>query len=234
MKFRGKNYKKSLDSRSKKTSFSIPEAVGQLKEAASGTKFDSTAELHIRLNIDPKKADQQIRSTIALPHGSGKKVKVAALVNDDKVAAAKAAGADAAGLEDLIDEFSKGKINYDVIVATPDVMKKLGKVAKTLGQKGLMPNPKSGTVAEDVEEAIKKIKAGQIEYRNDKSGIVHTVFGKASFKADELENNLKSILRALRDNKPSAIKGTFIKSISISGTMTPGYDLDVNEALKSL
>ncbi len=224
----GKNYRAAAEKLQGKESHSIKEAVTLLKETAA-TKFDGTAELHMNLNIDPKKQDQVLRGTMILPHGSGKTLKIAAVVGDDKVAAAKKAGADAAGLEDLIEEFSKGKINYDMILATPNTMKSLGKVAKVLGQKGLMPNPKSGTVTDDVEKTLDELKRGRIEYRNDKDGNVHTIFGKASFKAEELENNLKSLLKTIRDARPSGVKGTFIRSITVTSTMGPGIRIDAAE-----
>lgn len=230
---RGKKYADAAKKVAEKESYTLAEALKLLKETGT-TKFDSTAELHLNLNIDPTKADQAIRGTINLPHGSGKKVRIAAIVSDDKVKAAKDAGADEAGLEDLVAEFEKGKINYDVVVATPDVMKQIGKVAKVLGQKGLMPNPKAGTVTDKIENAIKELKAGRLEYRNDKEGNIHTVFGKLSFKDAELENNLKSFLRVIRDAKPSTIKGSFIRSITLTSTMGPGIRLDVNETLRAL
>lgn len=230
---RGKNYKAAHQKVAEKEMYGLKEAVTLLKET-SKTKFDSTAEIHINLTIDPTKADQALRGTLSLPHGTGKSVKIAALVSDDKVKLAKDAGAEAAGLEDLIAEFQAGSINYDVIVATPDVMKNLGKVAKTLGQKGLMPNPKAGTVTDDIAKTIKELKAGRLEYRNDKQGSIHSVFGKVSFKEEELLNNLKSFLRVLRDAKPASIKGSFIKSINLSTTMGPGIKLDVTEAMKEL
>lgn len=231
---RGKKYSDAANKLAEKDFYTLSEALKLLKETGKATKFDSTAEIHFNLNIDPTKAEQVIRGTINLPHGSGKKVKIAAIVTDDKIKAAKDAGADDAGLEDLLAEFEKGKINYDVVVATPEVMKQLGKVAKILGQKGLMPNPKAGTVTDKIEEAIKELKAGRLEYRNDKEGNVHSVFGKLSFKEEELENNLKSFLRVIRDAKPSTIKGSFIKTITLTSTMGPGIRLDVNAALKEL
>lgn len=230
---RGKKYLESAKKLTNKENYTLAEGLKLLRET-NITKFDSTAEIHFNLNIDPTKAEQVIRGTLSLPHGSGKKVRIAAIVNDDKVKEAKEAGADAAGLEDLVAEFEKGKINYDVIVATPTVMKQLGKVAKTLGQKGLMPNPKAGTVTDDIVKTIKELKAGRLEYRNDKEGNVHSIFGKLSFKDEELENNLKSFLRVIRDAKPAVIKGSFIKSITLTSTMGPGIKLDVNEALKTL
>ncbi len=233
MPTRGKKYRDALDKLKGKEFYELNEAIKLLKET-SATKFDSTAEIHFNLNIDPTKAEQAIRGTVPLPHGSGKKLKIAAIVSDDKVKSAKDAGAVNAGMEDLIDEFSKGKVKYDVIVATPDAMKKLGKVAKILGQKGLMPNPKSGTVTDDPEKTIKELMAGRIEYRNDKDGIIHVIFGKVSFKEEELENNLKTILKVVRESKPSSVKSTFIKSISLSSSMGPGIRLNVNEAMSNL
>ncbi len=226
----GKKYKAAVADLKAKEVYGLTEAVELIKKT-SGTKFDSSAEIHFNLNIDPKQADQAIRSTIVLPHGTGKKLKIAAVVSDDKVKAAKEAGATAAGLEDLIEEFTKGKFDYDVVVATPDVMKSLSKVAKTLGQKGLMPNPKSGTVTPDIVKAIEELGRGRVELRNDKQGNVHSLFGKVSFKQAELENNLKSILSVIREAKPSGIKGTFIKSITLCTTMGPGIRLDVHEVM---
>lgn len=233
MKKYGKNYKKALESLKEKPMYDLAEAVKLVKETGK-TKFDSTAEIHLNLNIDPKQADQIVRSTVILPHGTGKKLKIAAVVSDDKVKAAKDAGATSAGLEDLIAEFEKGKFDYDVIVATPDSMKSLGKVAKILGQKGLMPNPKSGTVTDDIEKAIEELSRGRIELRNDKEGNVHSIFGKVSFKEEQLENNLKAFLQAVREAKPSGVKGTFIKSITVTTTMGPGIRLNVNEVMSSL
>ena len=211
MKKYGKKYKSAADALKDKPASNLSEAVKLLKET-SATKFDGTAEIHLNLNIDTKQSDQTVRSTVILPHGTGKKLKIAAVVPDDKVKAAKDAGAASAGLEDLITEFGKGKFNYDVIVATPDVMKNLGKVAKILGQKGLMPNPKSGTVSPNIEKTIQELTRGRIELRNDKDGNLHSIFGKLSFKEDELENNLKTFLQAIRDSKPSGTKGTFIRT----------------------
>ena len=230
---KSKNYRASLEKMTGKAFYSVPEAIKLLRDTNT-VKFDATAEVHMNLNIDPKKSEQAIRGTVALPHGSGKKLKIAAIVNENNVKIAKAAGAEAAGLEDLIAEFSKGKINYDIIVATPDVMKSLGKVAKILGQKGLMPNPKSGTVSDNIEKTIKELMGGRVEYRNDKEGNLHTIFGKMSFKDEELENNLKTIIKAIRNSKPSTVKGTFVRSITITSTMGPGIHLNVNETLKSV
>jgi large subunit ribosomal protein L1 len=233
MKKYGKNYKNAAESVQGKTFGNLTDVIKSVKDSAK-TKFDSTAEIHLSLNIDPKQADQIVRSTVALPHGTGKKLKIAAVVPDDKVASAKAAGATAAGLEDLLAELGKGKFDYDVVVATPDVMKNLGKVAKVLGQKGLMPNPKSGTISPDIEKTIEELSRGRVEFRNDKDGNVHSIFGKTSFKEEELENNLRAFLMAFREAKPSGVKGTYIKSMTVCTTMGPGIRLEVNEVMGSL
>ena len=232
---RSKKYRKAWDSLKAKPTYDLSEAVKLLKETSSGlTKFDATAEIHLHLNIDVKQADQLVRSTVVLPHGSGKKLKIAAVVPDDKVKAAKDAGATAAGLEDLIAEFETGKFDYDVIVAMPSVLKNMGKVAKVLGQKGMMPNPKSGTVNENIVKVIEELGRGRIEFRNDKEANIHSIFGKISFKEAELENNLKAFLQAIRDSKPSGVKGNFINSITITSTMGPGIHLNIGEVMGSL
>lgn len=233
MRHFSKNYKKSLEAIQAKPMYNLSEAVKMVKETST-TKFDSTAELHFNLILDPKQADQTIRSTVMLPHGSGKKLKIAAVVPEDKVKACLEAGATTAGLDDLIEEFGKGKFKYDVVVASPDVMKNLAKVAKTLGQKGLMPSPKSGTVTPDVEKAIEELTRGRVEFRNDKEGNLHTIFGKTSFKQEELENNLKAMLQTIREARPTGAKGNFIKSITVTSTMGPGIPLDVTEVMDSL
>ncbi len=230
---RGKNYKSAAKKLAAKEFYSLAEAVKLVQETAT-TKFDSTAEIHLSLNIDPTKADQTLRGVLSLPHGTGRTVKIAAIVSDDKVKEAKDAGADEAGLEDLLAEFAKGKVDYDVIVATPDVMKKLGKVAKILGQKGVMPNPKAGTVSDNIVKTITELKAGRLEYRNDKQGNIHSIFGKISFKEEDLINNLKSFLNVIKEARPSGVKGNYIKSITLTTTMGPGIKLDVNEVMKGL
>lgn len=233
MSKRGKNYRNALALLQSKEFYTAEEAI-KLMQEGNKVKFDATAELHLKLNVDPKQADQMIRATVVLPHGTGRKVRVAAIVTDDKVKAAKAAGADAAGLEELIAEFEKGKVDYDVIVAIPEVVKELGKVAKTLGQKGLMPNSKSGTITPKFEEAIKDLKRGRIELRTDKEGNLHTVFGKLSFKPEELHNNLLLALKTIRDAKPAGVKGSLINTITITSTMGPGIKLDLAQTLSSL
>ncbi len=229
----GKKYKKAIDLLKGKPFYNLAEAVDLLKKTTV-TKFNGTAEIHLNLNIDPTQADQTLRSTVALPHGTGKKLKIAAIVPDEKVKMALDAGATAAGLTDLIAEFEKGKVDYDVIVATPDVMKNLGKVAKTLGQKGMMPNPKSGTVSPDIVKTIQELNKGRVEFRNDKEGNIHAIFGKLSFKEEELLNNLKTFLMAIRDAKPTGVKGTYINSITINSTMGPGIKLDTKTVMGEL
>ena len=211
----------------------VEEAIKLLKQTST-TKFDSSCEVHINLGIDPTHADQLIRSTITLPHGTGKAPRVVAFVSDDKVKEAKDAGAIKAGLEDLIDEISKGFLDFDIAVASPDVMRHLGKIAKTLGTKGLMPNPKAGTVTPEIGKTVGDIMKGRMEYRTDKLGQIHNIFGKVSFSEKQLVENLNAFLKAISDAKPSAVKGTFIKSISVATSMGPGIDLNVSEVLGEL
>lgn len=194
----------------------------------SKVKFDATAEIHFTLGIDPRHADQQVRSTISLPNGTGKTVRVVAVCSDDKIKAAKAAGATEAGGEELVEKMSKGWTDFDSLVATPDMMRVLAKAARTLGPKGLMPNPKTGTVTPEIEKVIKELVGGRIEFRNDKHGIVHTIFGKLSFGEDKLITNLEAIIKALQDAKPSGQKGIYIKKLTINSTMGPGIKINLN------
>jgi large subunit ribosomal protein L1 len=230
---KSKKYRQALELLKAKPAYSLSEAVDLLKKTST-TKFNGTAEIHLNLNIDPTQADQTLRSTVALPHGTGKKLKIAAIVPEEKVKIAKEAGGTAAGVEDLIAEFEKGKINYDVIVAVPEVMKNLGKVAKILGQKGMMPNPKSGTVSPDIVKTIQELSRGRVEFRNDKEGNIHAIFGKIGFKEEELLNNLKAFLVAIRDAKPTGVKGTYINSITLNATMGPGIKLDSKTVMSEL
>lgn len=217
---RGKNYAAKAALLEKKH-YTVPEAA-ELLTKISTTKFDATAEVHIRINADTTQADQLVRTTVTLPHGTGKTVRIAAFVPDEKIAAAKEGGADIAGNADLIKEIEGGHIDFDVAVADPTVMKSLGKIAKILGQKGLMPNPKSGTVTPNVAKAIGELRKGRIECKMDKQGIIHAVFGKLSFGPKKLEENLTVLLQAVKDAQPSGIKGIFIHSVSIAPTMGPG------------
>jgi len=222
---RSKNYKAAKDLLTKEA-YSVDEAIKLLLESAK-TKFDGSCEVHMHLGIDPKQADQALRGTMNLPHGTGKKVKIAAFVPEDKVKECKDAGAIEAGADDLIEKVSKGWLDFDIAVATPDMMKNIGKVAKTLGQKGLMPNPKSGTVTPEPGKVIGELMKGKIEYRNDKLANLHNIFGKVSFGEAKLKENLDAYLKTIVDVKPSGIKGTYIKSATITSTMGPGIALDL-------
>jgi large subunit ribosomal protein L1 len=206
----------------------LDDAVGLVKQTAKA-KFDETIELHIRLGIDPKQSDQMVRGTVSLPHGTGKTLRVAVIANGDKVKEAEAAGAAVAGSDDLIEKISKGWLEFDVLVATPDTMKNLSKLGKVLGPKGLMPNPKAGTVTVDVAKAVKELKLGRIEYKCDSYGIVHCSIGKASFTADKLRDNAKTLMETLIKAKLSASKGQYVKSVSMSSTMGPGIRLDPSQ-----
>lgn len=221
----GKKYRAVAAQVDKEKLYSVDEAI-ELLGQTSTTKFDSSVELHTNLGIDPKHADQIVRGTITLPHGTGKSLKVIAFVDDGKVKEAKAAGAIEAGAEDLVEKIAKGWLDFDIAVAAPDQMKNLGKIAKTLGQKGLMPNPKAGTVSPDPAAAITEIMQGRIEYKNDKQGNTHNVFGKVSFGSEKLKENLTTILKAIKDAKPSAIKGTYFINISVCTAMGPGIKID--------
>ena len=213
--------------------YSMDEAIDLLKKT-SKTKFDSSCEIHMRLGVDPKQADQLVRSTVALPKGTGKVVRVIAFVNEDMMKEATKAGAIKAGLDTLIEEIQKGFLDFDVAVATPDAMKSLGKIAKILGTKGLMPNPKAGTVTMDIAKTIEEIKKGKVEFRTDKQAQIHQIFGKASFSAEDLKENLKTFIKAVVDNKPSGVKGVFIQNISVATTMGPGMRLDMQKVMGDL
>jgi large subunit ribosomal protein L1 len=206
--------------------YPLKEAV-KMMVSAKTVKFDATAELHMNLGIDPKHADQQVRTTIALPHGTGKVVRIAVFCEDDQIKAAKAAGAVEAGDENLIEKVAKGWTDFDVAVATPGMMKSMAKIARVLGPKGLMPNPKAGTVSTDVARTVKELVGGRIEFRNDKTGIIHTVFGKVSFGEAKLTENLETLLTAIRNAKPSGAKANYMKTASINCTMGPGISIEI-------
>jgi len=210
-----------------KETYPVDEAVELLKKT-SKTKFDATAELHMKLNVDPKHADQNVRGTVALPHGTGKEVRVIAFVDESGAKAAKEAGAIAAGTNELIEKITGGWLEFDVAVADPSQMKELGKIAKILGTKGLMPNPKAGTVSPDVAKTIKEIKKGKIEFRIDKQSNLHAIFGKVSFDAAKLKENLLAVVKAVVEAKPASVKGIYINSITITSTMGPGIHMDVS------
>ena len=205
--------------------YELQEAMGLVKENATA-KFDETVELSVRLNVDPRKADQVIRGTVSLPNGTGKTVSVLVLCKEPKVNESKEAGADYVGLEEFISKIEGGWADVDAIVATPDVMKDVGKLGRVLGPRGLMPNPKAGTVTFDVGEAVTQLKAGRIEYRVDKYGDIHAAVGKASFSVESLVENVKTLLDQILKARPSVVKGKYVLSISLSSTMGPGVKLD--------
>lgn len=210
-----------------KESYLLDEAVALIKQV-SKTKFDATAEIHFRLNVDPKHADQNIRGTVSLPHGTGKEVRVIAFVDESGIKKAKEAGAIEAGTASLIEKIEKGWLDFDVAVADPSQMRDLGKIAKILGTKGLMPSPKAGTVTPDYEKAIQDIKKGKVEFRIDKLSNIHTIFGKVSFAENQLKENLLAVAKAIVDAKPASIKGIYIKGITLNPTMGPGIPMDIN------
>lgn len=223
---RSKSLRKADENINRETRYTAKEAVKLMKKYST-VKFDATAEIHFTLGIDPRHADQQIRSNVTLPNGSGKKVKIAVFCEEEKAKEAKAAGAIEAGSDDLIDKISKGWTDFDVAVATPTMMKSLAKVARVLGPKGLMPNPKAGTVTPDVEKAIKELLGGRLEVRNDKNGIVHSIFGKISFTETQLVENLEKMIQSIIEIKPAGQKGTYFKNISINSSMGTGIKIEI-------
>ncbi|MCI8547003.1 MAG: 50S ribosomal protein L1 [Clostridia bacterium] len=219
---RGKRYQESLKLVDSSKAYEVKEALDVIEKMPQ-PKFDQTVELHVKLGVDSKHADQQVRGTVVLPHGTGKTQKVLVFAKGDKAKEAEEAGADFVGAEELIPKIEKENwFDYDVIVATPDMMGVIGRLGKVLGPKGLMPNPKSGTVTMDVKKAISEIKSGKVEYRLDKTNIIHLGFGKVSFGAEKLAENYTTIMDAIIKAKPAAAKGQYVKSVSISTTMGPG------------
>jgi large subunit ribosomal protein L1 len=218
---RGKNYLEAAKLYDKNTKYVIEEALGLVKKT-SFAKFDASVEVAFRLNLDPRQAEQNLRGAIVLPHGTGKNLRVVVIAEGEKAREAEAAGADRAGDDELINEIAKGWLDFDVMVATPGMMGKLGKLGRVLGPKGLMPNPKTGTVTLDVAKAVKEIKNGKIEYRTDKVGNIHVPIGKVSFDLDKLKENLQTIHQQLLRIKPSTVKGNYMKNITVSSTMGPG------------
>ncbi len=224
----GKKYREASKLVEKDKEYSAKDALDLAIQTAT-TKFDSTVELHVRLGVDPKQADQNIRETIVLPAGTGKKVRVAVYGEADDVAAAKKAGADIAGAEEFLQQLDKGIIDFDVLIATPMVMAKLGKYARALGPKGLMPNPKSGTVTKDVAKAVEQAKAGKVEFRVDEAGIVHLGVGKVSFGADKLMQNVQAVFASLKGAKPSSIKGNYVLTMYFTTSMGPSIKVFASE-----
>ncbi len=226
----GKRMGIALGSIDKSKEYEIAAGVKLVKENAKA-KFDETIELSMNLGVDPRHADQNVRGVIDLPNGTGKSIRVGVFAKGDKAEEAINAGADVVGADDLADEVQKGKINFDRCIATPDMMPVVGKLGKILGPRGMMPNPKLGSVTQDVSAAIKSAKGGQVEYRVEKAGIVHAGVGKASFSEEALLENVRTLVDAVNKARPSGVKGTYIKRISLSSTMGPGVVLDISSAL---
>jgi large subunit ribosomal protein L1 len=223
----GKNFQKVAELVEKGKLYTLGEAL-ELAVKTSPVKFDATVELHINLNVDPRHADQNIRDNLVLPAGTGKTVRVAVFADDEADAATKA-GADLVGTEAILKDLDKGAINFDILIATPTNMAKLGKFARVLGPRGLMPNPKSGTVTTDVAKAVKEAKAGRVEYRVDSTGIIHLGLGKVSFGVAKLEENARAVFANIKSNKPSSVKSTYVKVIHIATTMGPSITIANNE-----
>lgn len=222
----GKKYRAVLEKIKTNKVYTLEEAATLIKQT-SPAKFDATVEVHMHLTIDPAQADQTLRSTVSLPHGTGKETRVIAFVDDSHVKEAMTAGAIKAGSDELIEEINKGWLDFDVAVAQPDMMKKLGKVARTLGQKGLMPNPKAGTVTNDISKTIAEVKKGKVEFRNDKSANLHNAIGKVSFTEVQIKENLETYVKAIVAARPAGAKGNFIKTASLATTMGPGIKFDI-------
>ncbi len=223
---KGKRIEAAIKTVDRQKLYGLPEAVEVIKGNAQA-KFDETVEIAIVLGVDPRHADQMVRGMVSLPHGTGKSVRVAVFAKGDKAEEAKAAGADLVGAEDLMETIQKGEINFDRCIATPDMMAVVGRLGKVLGPRGLMPNPKLGTVTPDVVKAVNDAKGGQIEFRVEKAGIVHAGVGKASFSAENLAENIQAFVGAINKAKPSGAKGTYFKRICLSSTMGPGVKIDV-------
>jgi len=220
-----KNRKLALEKLDKDKLYTIVEASGLVKEMTT-TKFDAAVDIDVRLGVDPRKANQMVRGVVTLPHGTGKEIRVLVLCTPEKEDEAKQAGADYVGLDDYIEKIEKGWTDMDVIVTMPPVMAKIGKLGRVLGPRGLMPNPKSGTVTMEIGQAVKDVKMGKIDFKVDKYGIIHTSIGKVSFTADKLADNGREFLQTIIKLKPSSAKGTYIKSIYLSSTMSPGVKID--------
>lgn len=210
--------------------YNLSEAIDTIKTLASA-KFDETVEIALKLNVDPRHADQMVRGSVVMPAGTGKKVRVAVIAKDAKVDEAKAAGADIVGAEDFVDDIAKGIMNFDVLIATPNLMGLVGKVGRILGPKGLMPNPKTGTVTMDVAQAVNNAKSGQVNFRVDKQGNIHAGLGKVSFSKEQLNENISTFIKAINKHKPAAAKGRYVKSASLSLTMSPSVALDAQEIM---
>ena len=221
-----RRYKENLKRTGKKIYSNVEEAITILKETAT-TKFVESVELHANLNIDPKYADQQLRTTVTLPNGIGKQIVIAVLTNEENFTEAKSAGADIVGNDELIEQITQGNINFDLLIATPNMMPKLAKLGRVLGPKGLMPSPKSGTVSSDLPSTLTEFKKGKFEYKADKTGIVHVNFGKSDFTNTQLIENLEALYKSIEQNRPSGVKGKYFKSLFICTSMGPSIKLDI-------
>ncbi len=227
---RGKNYRRVVDNR-EAGPYSVERAIGFLKEGGYA-KFDETVEIALRLGVDPRHADQMVRGTVVLPHGTGKKVRILVFASGEKMKEAEDAGADHVGGDELAKKIQDGWLDFDAVISTPDMMKVVGRLGRVLGPRGLMPNPKSGTVTFEVVKAISDIKAGKVEFRVDKAGVLHAPLGKLSFAAEQLQENTVSLLEAVLRAKPAAAKGKYVKGISLSSTMGPGLKVDEGVVLQ--
>ena len=223
--FRGKKYKKIAEALDRNKAYGLAEAIEILKK--SEVKFDQTVEIHFNLGVDPKHSDQVVRGTVVLPHGTGRQVRVLVFCKDNNLEVAKNAGADYAGGADLVQKIQEGWLDFDAVVATPDMMPVISKVARVLGPRGMMPSPKAGTVTVNVAQTVKELKAGKISYRVDKGANVHAPVGKLSFTVDQLAENTQSVIDSVVKNKPQSSKGTYIKSLTLTATMAPGIKLDM-------
>jgi large subunit ribosomal protein L1 len=230
----GKRYRTAAATIDRARRHPLDEAVRSLLDAGGQAKFDESVEVAVRLGVDPRQADQNVRGTVVLPHGTGRSVKVLVIAKGEKVKEAEAAGADIVGAEDMVAKIQEGWIDFDKVVATPDMMGQVGKLGKILGPRGLMPNPKSGTVTFDVAKAVNDLKAGRIEFRVDKGSNVHAPVGRRSFDETKLRENLETFIRELVRAKPAAAKGIYVRSLTVSSTMSPGVKLDVNEIIAAL
>ena len=224
----GKKYRASREKVDRLKRYLVDEGLGLVKEMASA-KFDETVDMAINLGVNPKYSDQMVRGAVVLPHGTGKSVRVAVFAKGDKAKEAEDAGADIVGAEDLVEKIQGGFLEFDKTIATPDMMKIVGKLGKILGTRGLMPNPKVGTVTFDIGKAVKETKAGKAEFRVEKEGILHVAVGKASFSAEQLKENVAALIEAVMKAKPASAKGAYLKAAAISSTMGPGVKLDVND-----
>jgi large subunit ribosomal protein L1 len=228
----GKRYRNAKEGIDPKQLYTVSEAVKMVKEKA-GAKFDETVEIAINLGVDPRHADQMVRGVVDLPAGTGRTVRVAVFARDAKAEEARAAGADIVGAEDLMEEIQKGNINFDRCIATPDMMPIVGRLGKILGPRGMMPNPRVGTVTPDVAAAVESAKGGSVEFRVEKAGVIHAGIGKASFTESQIEENVRALVGAVMKAKPEGAKGTYMKRVAVSSTMGPGIRLDISSLLEA-